>query len=103
MKLRSHAARMLSAAQAALASRPAPRDVRRILVIGYGAIGDTLFFLPTLEALRAAHAGASIVWLANPYPATDELIPATGLVDEIWRWDVSDDDAAINRRSAAVR
>lgn len=56
---------------------------RRILVLGYAAIGDLIFFLPVLEALRARWPKAKITFVANPYPTTRELLPATGLVDEI--------------------
>lgn len=56
---------------------------RRILVLGYAAIGDLIFFLPVLEALRARWPQAKITFVANPYPTTRELLPATGLVDEI--------------------
>jgi heptosyltransferase-2 len=101
VKLEFHAARLLSSVSAALKSRPAERTVGRVLVIGYGAIGDTLFFLPTLEALRAAYPAASFTWLSNPAPVADELIPATGLVDDVWTWDASEDDADINRRVRA--
>lgn len=66
---------------------PRERAIEKILVIGYAAIGDLLFFLPVLQALREKYPKARIVWLANAYPTTDELLPATGLVDEIWRHD----------------
>jgi len=98
VKFSVHAARLLSAARAALTPRPAPRDVARVLVLGYGAIGDTLFFLPILEVLRRAYPRAHVVWLSNPYPTTDELIPALGLVDEVWKWDAAEEDAAVNAR-----
>lgn len=57
---------------------------RRILFIGYAAIGDLIFLLPVLETLRARFPEAKITFLANPYPTTQELIPATGLVDDVW-------------------
>ncbi|MFA6004785.1 MAG: glycosyltransferase family 9 protein [Elusimicrobiota bacterium] len=59
---------------------------RRILVLGYAAIGDLLFFMPALAGLRRNHPNAKIVFLANAYPTTQELVPATGLVDEVWLW-----------------
>lgn len=70
-------------------SREAPREhaVERILVLGYAAIGDLLFFLPVVQALREKYPKAKITWLANAYPTTKELLPATGLVDEIWLHD----------------
>ena len=66
---------------------PRPRAVRRLLILGYGAIGDTIFFLPVLEALRRAHPEAKLTWVSNPAPVAEVLIPATGLVDEMWLWD----------------
>ena len=67
--------------------REAPAEIRRILVLGYAAIGDLIFFLPVLEALRRHYPGAKIVFLANPYATTRELVPAMGLADEVWLWE----------------
>ncbi|MDD5656711.1 MAG: glycosyltransferase family 9 protein [Elusimicrobia bacterium] len=66
---------------------PAPAEPRRVLVLGYAAIGDLIFFQPVLEGLRRQYPMARIVFLANPYPTTREYLPATGLVDEIWLWE----------------
>jgi ADP-heptose:LPS heptosyltransferase len=66
---------------------PRPRVVKRLLILGYGAIGDTIFFLPVLEALRRAHPGAQLTWVSNPAPVAEVLIPAMGLVDDVWLWD----------------
>jgi heptosyltransferase-2 len=66
---------------------PKPRPVHRVLILGYGAIGDTIFFLPVLEAVRRAYPKATLIWVSDPGSMTDVLIPATGLVDEIWKWD----------------
>jgi ADP-heptose:LPS heptosyltransferase len=68
-------------------SLPAPRPIARLLILGYGAIGDTIFFLPVLEALRRALPRARLTWVSNPAPVAKELIPATGLVDDVWLWD----------------
>lgn len=66
------------------APRPAPEDKpRRVLVLGYGAVGDTVFLLPLLEALKKELAPEKLVFLANASPVTRELIPATGLFDEV--------------------
>lgn len=105
MRTREHLLNALAAGLAALPPRPAPRPVERLLVVGYGAIGDTIFFLPVLRALRLAYPRARLVWLSNPAPVADELIPATGLADEVWRWEAhaAEDPAgraAINRRVA---
>lgn len=74
------------------ASAPVPRPVRKVLVLGYGAIGDTVFFLPVVEALRRSLPQARITWVANPSPVLDELVPATGLADEVWPWDFAGAD-----------
>jgi ADP-heptose:LPS heptosyltransferase len=76
-----------------LLARPARRPLKRVLVLGYGAIGDTVFFLPVVEALRRGAPEARIVWLANRSPVADELVPATGLADEVWHWDFAGTDA----------
>lgn len=59
----------------------------KILVVGYAAIGDLIFFLPVVQELRRRFPKARLVWLANDYPTTRELLPATGLVDEFWLHD----------------
>lgn len=67
-----------------LGRRPAPTGrPRRVLVLGYGAVGDTLFFLPFLETLKKELEPERLVFLANASPVTRELIPATGLADEV--------------------
>lgn len=58
-----------------------------VLVIGYAAIGDLLFFLPVIEALKRCHPKARLTFLANDSAVTREIIPATGLVDDIWLFD----------------
>lgn len=64
--------------------RPVPAGrPRRVLVLGYGAVGDTIFFLPLLEALKKELEPERLVFLANASPVTKELIPATGLADEV--------------------
>lgn len=90
------------------APRLKERPVERVLVLGYAAIGDLLFFLPVLEALRRRWPKARLVWLANDYPTTRELLPATGLCDEVWLHDwegpaSAGGRAAINRRAAEGR
>ncbi len=82
---------------------PAPRAVKRLLVLGYGAIGDTIFFLPVLEALRRAHPAAKITWVSNPAPVAEILIPATGLVDDIWLWDFEGAAGLARRAEFAAR
>ncbi len=66
-----------------------PLNPERILVLGYAAIGDLIFFLPVLEGLRRRWPKAKVVFLANPYPTTKELLPATKLADEIWLHDAA--------------
>jgi len=62
------------------------QGLERILVLGHAAIGDCIFLLPALRCLRALFPEARIVFMAPRYPTTEELIPATGLVDEIWEF-----------------
>lgn len=85
MRALGHAAANLQAALAALgAARPSPgMSLKKVLVLGYAAIGDLIFFLPVLEAMRAG-LQSKVTFLANAYPTTKELLPATGLVDDIW-------------------
>ncbi|MBI5630332.1 MAG: glycosyltransferase family 9 protein [Elusimicrobia bacterium] len=90
MRALFHARACLGAAWIGLKRRltgVSPRPVKRVLVLGYAAIGDLLFFLPVLEVLRREHPEAEIVFLSNPYPTTRELIPETNLVDEVWLHD----------------
>ena len=61
-----------------------PDEPRRILVLGYNAIGDMIFFLPVLEGLRRRWPQARIVWLSDGRELVDEFLPGTGLCDEIW-------------------
>ena len=44
-------------------------DVRKIAVLRAGGLGDFVFTLPALEALRAAYPGAEIVLLGGPVQA----------------------------------
>lgn len=76
---------------------------RRILVLGYAAIGDLIFFLPVLEGLRRRWPKAHITFLANPYPTTRELIPAAGLVDEVRLVDWEADQYPSRRRDVNLR
>lgn len=66
-----------------LKNRQGERPVKRILILGYAAIGDLIFFLPSLQAIRRGYPEAKITWVANAYPTTLELLPALGLVDDI--------------------
>jgi len=63
------------------APTPAPR---RILVLGYNAIGDLIFFLPVLEGLRGHWPRARIVCLADGKEITEDILRGTGLCDEVW-------------------
>lgn len=60
-----------------------PAEVKRLLVLGYSAVGDLVFLLPFLEALRKGLPKARITFTADPGPTTLELLPAAALVDEI--------------------
>lgn len=79
-----------------------------LLILGYAAIGDFIFFLPALEALRRHLPKARITFLANPSPVTREIVPTSGLADAIWLhdWegqDAASDQPAINRRIHEAR
>ncbi len=65
--------------------RPAPQNApKRILVLAYTAVGDSIFLLPALQALRRGLPDAHITCLGNSYPSTAELLPATDVADEFW-------------------
>lgn len=91
---------LLSLARSALlwaSPRPAPAQrPRRVLVLGYGAVGDTLFFLPFLEALKKELEPERLVWLGNESPVTAELIPATGLCSEVKKHELGEGRRAVN-------
>lgn len=88
-----HSALLWASPRVAPAGRP-----RRVLVLGYGAVGDTIFFLPFLEALKRELEPERLVFLANASPVTRELIPATGLADEVVLHECDGGDrAGINR------
>ena len=61
----------------------APRfpDVRRIAVLRGGALGDLVFALPAIAALRSAYPEASITLLGAPAHAV--LLAGRGVVDEV--------------------
>lgn len=85
-----------------------PLSVQRILILGYAAIGDLIFLLPVLELLRKHYPEAKITFIANRYPTSEELLPATGLVDDIWfvEWEGPQAlwaRAAVNRRIREAR
>ena len=81
-----------------------PPEPKRVLVLNYGAVGDTIFFLPALEALRKAWPKARLVYVADHYVGTDMLAP-TGLADEYWRYSSADlwSGAGSARRELADR
>jgi ADP-heptose:LPS heptosyltransferase len=83
-----------------------PRRLQRLLILGYGGIGDTIFFLPVLEALRRALPGARLTWVSSGLitPSVAEvLIPAMGLVDEVWSWNFEDEEGLRRRSEFAAR
>jgi len=65
---------------------PPARPPRKILFLGYAAVGDLIFLLPALAALRRGVPEARLVFVGGDDTGTNELLPATGLVDEIWRY-----------------
>ena len=86
--------------------RPPPAAPRSILVLGYNAIGDLIFFLPVLEGLRRQWPRARIVFLADGPPLIDEIAPQSGFCDEVWfrEWEYPPHDRAadIRRRIRAA-
>ncbi|MBI4679546.1 MAG: glycosyltransferase family 9 protein [Elusimicrobia bacterium] len=52
-------------------------------MLGYAAIGDAVFFLPVLAGLRRMFPRSRVTFLANPSPVSLELIPASGLADDV--------------------
>lgn len=58
------------------------RDVRRIVVLRGGGLGDLLFTMPALEAIRAAYPGAEITLLGTPLHA-DLLAGRPSPVDRV--------------------
>ncbi len=79
-------------------------DIRRILIVGYAAIGDAIFLLPALSSLKKAFPKAWIVFMANDYPTAKELIPETGIADEIWIEEIprgQEEAKKVNARIAA--
>jgi len=107
MKATARALSLLETGRIFIGQRLGPKTLpavspRRILILGYAAIGDCIFFLPVLEELRRRWPDAKITWLADCRPLIDELVPATGLVDEIWYRDWENPDprgaADIQRR-----
>src|SRR5438132_13978245 len=55
--------------------------VRKICVLGANGIGDMVFALPALAALRKAYPRAEIVLIGQPWHA--ELLPGRGIVDRV--------------------
>ncbi len=75
----------------------------KVLVLGYAAIGDLIFFLPTLRALRRGFPGAKIVFVADRYAGTSEILPASGLVDDLWLYEHEELAARGTRREIERR
>lgn len=81
--------------------RPPPAQpfaLNRILILGYAAIGDMLFFLPVIEGLKRGFPKARLTFLANESPVSRELLPATGLIDDFWSCDWEGPEAGRQRR-----
>jgi len=90
-------------AKRAFAPAPSQRPVEKLLILGYGATGDLIFLLPALRAIRRDFSKAKITFLVNRHPGTTELLPATGLVDEIWHYEHADFAKASGRREISRR
>ncbi len=66
------------------AGKTGAKPLERVLFLGYAAVGDLIFLLPALKALRQGLPQARIVFAGDRDPGATELLPATKLVDEIW-------------------
>lgn len=58
---------------------------KRILVLRYRFIGDTILTVPFLRNLRYAHPDAWITWVVSP--GTTEVVSGIPYVDELLVWD----------------
>ena len=74
----------LLAARLPLARSAASGPPRKILILGYAALGDLIFLLPMLNALRRGLPKARLVWIADSCAGMDELLPATGFGGRIY-------------------
>lgn len=98
--------RVFYAVEAALLKLAGPawesgRPPERWVVFGHAAVGDTLFLLPSWARLRQAYPKAHITYVSNPSAISRDLIPATGLFDEVLEIELRDDWSW--RRSANER
>lgn len=64
---------------------PPPEDVRRVLVIRPGGIGDAVLFYPMLEALREAWPDAALEVLAES--RNSGIFKANDRADRVWLYD----------------
>ena len=85
------------------AREPGRLSPARILVIAYSRIGDLIFLLPALEAVRKEWPEAKITFVANRYPSHLELLPAFGLVDELWLYELEELERWRTRREITAR
>ena len=64
-----------------MSGRKRPAELRQLLVIKLGSVGEAILLVPALRALRRALPGARIHWLASP---TNRLLAEnTRYVDEV--------------------
>lgn len=80
----------LKARFAAFPPRAREGAPKRVLVLGYAAIGDLIFMMPALRLLRESCPGARITFVADSYAGTRDILPASGLVDELWLYEHSE-------------
>ncbi|MBI3551225.1 MAG: glycosyltransferase family 9 protein [Elusimicrobia bacterium] len=91
------------AARLSGAARPSAALPQKTLIIGYGAVGDVIFMLPMLKALRQGLPGTRLSFVSDRNPATTELLPAASLVDEIFYHDLHELPTARFRAELAAR
>ena len=84
---------------------PTPATVRRILIPGYMGLGDFVFFVPTLRALRARFSKAEITMLwDDDCAAVRQWAELTGCVDRWLRYPYGQGDlVAWWRMNTAIR
>lgn len=92
------------AASLPFAARAKPgQKPRKVLFLGYAAVGDLIFLLPALKALREGLPEARLIFVGDDDTGTNELLPAAGLVDEIWRYTHAHLATAAGRRDIERR
>jgi ADP-heptose:LPS heptosyltransferase len=59
----------------------------KVLMMGYGGLGDMIFLLPTIGAIKSQYPRSTITLLCGSYSAAPELIDADNQINEIKKVD----------------